>query len=631
MLSKTKVILLTVLSLIFNGCDTQDNTQKNSQQTTTHSRAQTVPSVKLYVVPAIDDNLIYEDTNLSNASDTISVQMAINEYKTLSFVLKSTEDIADVALQFSDLVSGDKKISSGSLDTKIVKTWYQNQDKNDTSNPNPNYYSSMHRVLMPELLLKDESLIKAENNTNMLKTIKGDWVDVGAEIKTPETFAFDPLFKDSSILKSFSLQKNKNKQFFVTIKIPENTTAGDYSGIVNLYDSNRNVLVKKGVRLEVLPFKLVQSKKLEHNIYYDSTYSRTNTKTTYDRSKAQLAGEMKNIFSHLTNPQICQNIHESNSTRLVETEFKEYLRIRKSVGFDLKSPLYVQNGYSLGIDDHRGAGVEQGDITGRDLTTYEQEVLTAKVKNLISITRQVGFTGPVYIYGLDEPTNDELTHQASRWKAIHAGGGKVYFAVGAQKPTEAQATGEALLSHAEEIDLLVLNYDPDSDEESGMNTKALVDEYKRYGHRIGLYGGPQAGQIVPRTYRYEYGIKLLKYGFGVATTFAYQGSTGSIWNDFDSQEGEEIGWNESFVYPAINGAVDTIEWQGWRESATDVMYVATLEEYINKANSLAIDVSETNRSLTKIIDENNDNTDLDVTRNEITTLIMGLINEIKNK
>ncbi|MGO8752649.1 MAG: hypothetical protein ACLQNE_42455 [Thermoguttaceae bacterium] len=89
-------------------------------------------------------------------------------------------------------------------------------------------------------------------------------------------------------------------------------------------------------------------------------------------------------------------------------------------------------------------------------------------------------------------------------------------------------------------------------------------------------------ELEARTRRH-YGLELWKAGFDGAMDYAYQHGFGHVWNDFDSP----IYRDHVFAYPTLNGVVDTIEWEGFREGVNDVRYVTTLLQCIEqgKANS----------------------------------------------
>jgi len=162
--------------------------------------------------------------------------------------------------------------------------------------------------------------------------------------------------------------------------------------------------------------------------------------------------------------------------------------------------------------------------------------------------------------------------------------------------------------------------------------KYIADEFHKYGNKIGSYANPQAGSVTPLTYRKNYGLKLWQQDYDVATTWAYQGHLGTTWNVFDyevDENGNMIGYDEAFTYPTINGAIDTIEWEGWRESVTDSMYLATLLSFIDKANAKNINTSNAQNFIDELKIKDLDSEDFETIRENMIAHIF-FLNEQMN-
>ncbi|KIM03183.1 MAG: hypothetical protein KN64_12920 [Sulfurovum sp. AS07-7] len=544
--------------------------------------------VEKFIIPAIDDTLIFENSTISTYQTNIDTKVAQNETKTLSFVLKSTSNLSNLTLEIPNLTGTNGTINATSLDVKIVKSWYQND--------NVNFNDSSKKILTPELLLKDESGIKVENGTNFLKDTSGNWIDISQN--KSEKLIKDPLFKDSDSLKSFSLGKDINKQFFITLKVPQNTKAGTYTGKIKV-KSNASTLAQIDVKVEVMPF-LLEKSLLTHKIYYDGRYAPNGQSEAYQKTKAEIQGEFKNLVSHFTNPIIPQEIADENL-------FREYLKLRKEAGFDTLEPLFIQNGYNIWFKESTSNRVN------------EIEKLKANVQKIITIAREEGFSGDVYIYGVDEPTLDKLTNQRELWSAIHEVGGKVFCALSIDDKHLSLNDVKAM---ADILDLGILSSKPD---------KFIADEFHKYGNKVGSYANPQAGRITPLTYRKNYGLKLWQQDYDLATTWAYQGHLGTTWNVFDyaiDSNSKKIGYDEVFTYPTVNGAIDTIEWEGWRESVTDSMYLATLLTTIEKAKTKNIDITNAQNFIDELKIKDLDSEDFESIREDITTQILSLNTQI---
>ena len=101
------------------------------------------------------------------------------------------------------------------------------------------------------------------------------------------------------------------------------------------------------------------------------------------------------------------------------------------------------------------------------------------------------------------------------------------------------------------------------------------------GHSIFSYGNPQVGVEEPETYRRNFGLVLWKAGYDGAMNYAYQHAFGDIYLDDD----DEIFRDHVFAYPTVDGVIDTIQWEGFREGVDDVRYLTTLLKAIENAKA----------------------------------------------
>jgi hypothetical protein len=106
---------------------------------------------------------------------------------------------------------------------------------------------------------------------------------------------------------------------------------------------------------------------------------------------------------------------------------------------------------------------------------------------------------------------------------------------------------------------------------------------------------------------------------------------GTTWNVFDyatDNNGKKIGYDEVFTYPTVNGAIDTIEWEGWREAVVDSMYLATLLTTIEKAKTKNIDITNAQNFIDELKIKDLDSEDFESIRENITTQILSLNTQI---
>lgn len=170
----------------------------------------------------------------------------------------------------------------------------------------------------------------------------------------------------------------------------------------------------------------------------------------------------------------------------------------------------------------------------------------------------------VYFYGIDEALGDRLISQRAAWEAVREAGGKIF--VSGYRGTNFETMGDIQ-------DLIILSGPPSGKE---------AMDWHSAGRKIWCYDNPQGGIEDPELYRRNYGLLLWQMDYDGASTFPYHGSYGNTWNDFDG-----VLRDQNFVYPTVDGVIDTIAWEGYREGIDDVRYLTTLLSLIEEAKKSA--------------------------------------------
>ncbi|MDD2710618.1 MAG: hypothetical protein PHV34_21775 [Verrucomicrobiae bacterium] len=509
------------------------------------------------------------------------------EYEPASFVIRALADLKGLTVSTSDLVCKESggKISGTHVDIRTVKCWYQagtawvsiNQQRDK-------------KVLVPELLLKDDSLVAVDaiKQENYLKLTFPDWVEYRwisdpKEKTEPGPYriwtASEFPVQDAPNLQPLDLPAGTNKQFWITLQAPADAKPGDYEGTITLSQKDSPIGTFK-LNVKILPFKLADPC-YTSSVYYRGILSHKHpggTISSEDKSATQLLEEFKNLAAHgITNPLCYQPFKDKEL-------LDQYFEIRKKAGINA-TELY----YCYGID-----------IEDTDIPRLKQQVTSVREylgKNDIR---------DVYFYGADEAMGDRLKAQRTRWNAVHEAGGKIIASGIVRENFEKMGDIQ---------DLLVCENAPD---------KAEAARWHRNHHKIWCYGYPQAGVENPAVYRHNYGLLLWQKDYDGAATFAYHISFGNIWNDFDYNHREE-----NFTYPTINGVIDTMAWEGYREGVDDVRYLTTLLREIEtaKANGSAKQknaAANAEKYLLKLKGTNLEEENLDEIRAEMVKLILSL-------
>ena len=487
-----------------------------------------------YVVKPITNTRIVPDGTMDTGaiSDTLRVVAARGDYEPASFVLTAQEDIPKLRLQVSDLTARNGKVvPSSSVDIRVVKCWYQDTGSGEMElTPSESSLAikrSGRRELMPELLLKDDSLINSEaaGKRNKIKwTAGGEYLSV-AEKKQ----GYFP--RDSEELLPVKIEKNRNKQFWITVHVPEDAAAGEYEGSIALVSNDRAIGAML-LKLKVLPFTL------EAPYYYSSMYYYPPSPTMYwysGRDSGQYQREMENMYAHgVTDVMAPYNIKN-----------KKAYEIRRSAGMTSKTVFY------------------RGYWPGSPTKPAELTKLKSEVTKTMAFFKTYGVKD-VYFYGVDEAFGKQLLMQRPAWEAIHEAGGKVF--VSGYAGSNYEAVGDIQ-------DMFVCAGYPSREEAAKWHSKSK---------KIVCYASPQGGLEKPETYRKNYGLLLWQMDYDGAMTYIYHWGRDKLRTWDDPLSGM---WKaHNMVYPTLNGVVDTLQWEGYREGVDDVRYMTTLLKTIHSAS-----------------------------------------------
>ena len=490
------------------------------------------------VTPPISDRMVLPDQRglPGTPSREITLTAARGEYEPASFVVSAMRDIRSLAVTVSDLGSEEGTIPSSRVDVKVVKCWYQagtawvgvRQDKS-------------RRILTPELLLNDDKLVRLdeEKEENYVKLVfpEGEeyvWISDPTEVSSRSMPVDKFPVKDSSVLLPVDIDAGKNQQFWLTLHVPDDAVAGKYTGTITLSTPEETV-DELTLTVNVLPFELLPPYYTSSMDYHGRLAPEGKaTISSWLKSREQFRAELENMVAHgLRN---CQ--HYSIPKEMLG----EVLKIREEVGMDNRT-LYLKNTIPI----------------GRPTDPEALEKIKRDVRDIIEFTKDYG-TETVYFYGMDERRGEELRSQRPAWAAVREAGGKIFVA----------GWGDNIEMMADVQDMHVRAGWPNAEE---------VARWHAIGHKIFCYANPQTGVENPVVYRRNFGLVLWKYDYDGAATNAYQHTFGATWNDFDHR----VFRAHTIAYPTVDGVIDTIAWEGYREGVDDVRYVTTLEHAIAEA------------------------------------------------
>jgi hypothetical protein len=513
--------------------------------------------IGLYVVPPIRDTRILPDSGPPATEESYEILMvaALGEYEPASFVVRPRADLSGLVVETTPLTSASGAvIPADNVDIRVVKAWWQAGVEMWGTEDRP-------KTFTPELLLKDDALIKVEGEENFLR-LDGEYVQMSAWDSLPDWVIHTPAdfpVQDSATLQPFDVPAGTNKQVWITIQVPADAAPGTYQGFILLHSSTDEIGRSVRLRIDVLPFSLAKPA-IAYSIYYrgrlDPGWPEGSISSEY-KSDTQLRAELKNMREHgVANPTVHQHYEWTDL-------LGKHLDVRRDLGMDNQSLYFTGMG------------------TGNSSDPAELQALKQSVEDLVAFVAPYGVTD-FYIYGIDEASGSALLAQQLAWQAVHEGGGKVFVAGYMGAGGNFDAVGDVQ-------DLLVCAYAPSAEEAA---------RWHGVRHFIFNYGNPQGGYEQPERYRRNYGLLLWQADYDGAMDFAYQCSFGSIWNDFDHGHYRD----HVFAYPTVDGVIDTIQWDGFREGVDDVRYLTTLLLLLEEKKAEGKDTSFTETWLAQLKD-----------------------------
>lgn len=463
----------------------------------------------------------------ARVTSELSAAACRGEYEPVSVAIYAMRDLKGLTLVPTALKGPGGEIPADRIDVRIVKSWYQaGRGIGDRS----------HKMLVPELLLKDDELVRVDQDKreNYLRSTAPDGRTsyLLCSGKTSDNLAeVRPI--DGATLKPVDVPAKTLRQFWVTVQVPDQAAPGAYRGELTIKTAAGSRAMP--LTVTVHPFDLAPPK-LIYSIYYRARLSADGQPKidSEGRSEEQYRAEMVNLLQHgVAYPTCYQGLNAEVLRRTLE--------IRQEAGLP-GGPFF-----SLGV--------------GLGNTTDPKQLadLQGRIKQWLAIIKPFGYD-QLYAYGFDEATGERLASQKASWQAAQEAGAKTFVACYLK-------TFEAM---GKLLDLAILAGRPLPDEAA---------KYHGVGSKAFCYAYPQVGEEQPLTYRRNFGLVLWQAGFDGAMDYAYQHGFGHVWNDFDSDHYRD----HNFTYPTVDGVVDTIQWEGFREAVDDVRYVTTLSRAIEEA------------------------------------------------
>ena len=583
----SRLLLVALVAGLLLGCESE--------------RAQ-APNETLFIAraaPTITNDWILPTSVIpKTASRELTLSACPGEYEPVSFVVTPSRDIEGLTVTCSDLTSAAGEIDTAAIDIKLVKCWYQSYGLN---NPWKGLGAQeiKETVLLSELLVNDDDLVRVDlkKKQNLLRVADPEtgqerYVDV---TNNHTRLTKEMVIRDADTLQPVNIPARQVRQFWVTVHVPDEASAGTYEGKLTVRCEGSSDVVLP-LRLEVHPFKLAPSV-VEHSIYYRGQITASDVPLIDENAKTeqQYEAEIRNMVAHGVDAPLCYQ--PPGGGRGAMALMRRALEIRRDAG----------------VSTDRFFGCFWGAYPGIDRAKTRRVL-----GEVIKLTKSFGYR-EFYNYGPDEISAERTKKIIEPWRFLQEEiGAKVYLAASPDIWTGTSPARRKLWNQVKEVVNIFLT--------SGVPNPEWAAKLHEAGLLIYNYANPQCGIEEPLTYRRNYGLLLWKVDYDGAMDYAYQHGFGAhMWNDFDLIAGDKYKWRDHVMaYATSNGVVDTLHWEGYREGVDDLRYLSTLLEKIEEAKKdPALDART--REIEKWVSTIDPNSDLDETRKEIVVRILELL------
>lgn len=505
-------------------------------------------------IPRLPD-VLPEDGRKSTRLQVVAAQ---GEFEPASFVIVPHADVAKLELKASALAGANAQIPASAVDIKVVKVWYQG------GTAWYSYFSDNNRrELVPELLLNDETLIKVdhEKKENYLRVgNEYQWISYPQEKAEKFFNYFTEPVADAKTLQPMQLVKGENKQIWVTVKVPENTPAGIYRGPINLVADGKPAGAME-LEVRVLPFSLPMPK-----TYYDT--EKPYLVTIYATGILDMARRLK-IPQDVADKQqaaIYRNLLDHNVFNIRSDQTLTNQKDREQAMEGLRRELRLMKESGVPMDPLLSRGwVFYSGGESKDINLYKQ-----RIDDLVKVLREEVPDSEIYVTSWDEAGTDRVKIFRELVDYANSKGLKVWMTV----------------AHGRHFDLA--GYAIDYANHGGWPNREYAATWHSIGSKIASYAGPHTGPENPNTFRLWEGLARYKANYDGSYNYKYFSQLhptlhvrqkANLWNDFLGGAFRQF----NMVHPTIDGVIDTLAWEGFREGIDDVRYATKLKQVAEEA------------------------------------------------
>lgn len=490
--------------------------------------------LSIYTVSATNAKPLLPTVNPAEAGlyagKNLCLVAALNEYEPASFILYAEQDFEKLSFKV-DLPG----IPPENIDVKYLHAWYQDGGK----------WSRKDAPVAKGKLPAVDLLVNDPEFSNRR-------FDLATPLTSDDGKKVIPV-KDAASLLPCKLAAGTNQQLIITLNTKNRIAPGLYRGSVVISEKNEEIgKIPFFVRIipHTLPLPTTRydlNKRLVYSVYYWGHL--TDKKITgIDRhflNRQRYTAEMRNLAAHNVTSPAFTWYHSTmyGNQKLV----KEALEIARANGM---------------CDQDIYFGMS-GDTDSR--TPSQLAALKKRVEKLIATVRSTGVTGNIYFYCRDEQsTQKEFEVQYKAMETMHNAGAKLWVSA-------FPAVFPFLKGRVDQVNCF--------------GTSSAKETAKWHGEQTLAwnYGAPFGGEPDPSVYRRNYGFMLWHNNYDGICDYCYRDP---FKKDANKQPNAYMrSWG--FVYPTIDGVIDTISWEGQREAADDVRVITLFRQLADKNGELA--------------------------------------------
>ena len=551
-----------------------------------------------HIVPAISAVAFTPETRPSpeTRGDRIDLVGTRGEFVPASFIVDPRQDVAKLEIKAGALRplgrdggDGSGRIPASQVDLRVVKCWWQ---------PGRAWYSYMddytRRELMPDLLLHDDGLVKVDTQAreHYVRVDKPGgpehvWVSYPFPRKAsrwggdrmpllPGETHFDYMREavaDAAVLQPLPLVKGEPRQFWVTVRIPDNANAGLYEGTLDLTADGAPAGAVR-LRLRVLPFVLPDPRTAydldrPFMVAMDGLGTLKEQLADFGNDREAAERRLRALFRNQREHNIYQysalNIHSYNyyygkisseghlyelANVMADAEQKAVLirnlELVKEAGF---RPPLIAAARACITQRTKVLRTRTNEFSAAEVDAIYSGYLKA-AKELLDLVEQKLGHRDVYFWGAGEPAREVVANQLDGFRALQALGIKI------------GSEGQPWMADADEgvVDLINLG--------GAFFDRKHTDRWHARGGRALWYAGPHPGAKDSDKSRRVHGLM----GYQAHFDGTKNNTWGDRWLDFHSPYGYHI----TMIYPTRDGVIDTLQWEGFREGIDDVRYATRL-------------------------------------------------------